>query len=244
MAKKTKDTEIGPPVVPEGEVTKYRLASKDTGETLGAVTQVVNKITEEGEQYYKVDITTECKEGHIVDETTTFKITEMLTPISRRMVITNTEGEVVVNSTMACDELELPCAPPIVAGFCLRGLAFAPKLKVDFHLITSEGRFFSIDGSVSSKREKLKVEAGDFECYKVELTPDMGAYMEDLPMKVPLPPGFGMLARQFTNSVCYWFSVDKPNHMVKYEGFLMNSLFSAQVVQELVSCESPTKGHC
>ncbi|MDY6833350.1 MAG: hypothetical protein SVY53_00930, partial [Chloroflexota bacterium] len=73
MAKKAKDAVIGPPVVPEGEVTKYRLASKDTGETLGSVTQVVNKITEDGEQYYKVGITTECKEGHVVDETTIFK---------------------------------------------------------------------------------------------------------------------------------------------------------------------------
>lgn len=243
MAKKAKDAVIGPPVVPEGEVTKYRLASKDTGETLGSVTQVVNKITEDGEQYYKVGITTECKEGHVVDETTIFKITEALIPISRRMVITNNEREVVVDSTMACDELDPPCAPPIVAGFCLRGLDFTPKQKVDFHLITSEGRFFSIDGSVSSKREKLKTAAGDIDCYKVELTPDMGAYMEDLPMKVPLPPGFGMLARQFTNSVCYWFSVDKPNHMVKYEGFLMNSLFSAQVVQEMVSSEPTTLGY-
>jgi hypothetical protein len=235
MAKKTKEIGLKAPIVPDGEVTRYHLRTKETGQSLGYITQVVNKILEEGEEYYKVNVKTESEEGSVLEESMIFKIAESLKPASYYLKVKNKRGEEVVDARMMCDQLEPPCARPVAASFCLRGAPSMLKKKVNFHLITSEGRFFDIDGAASSKKERVKVPAGDFQCYKMEMTPDMGAYMEDLPIKVPMPPGFRVLARQFTVSVCYWLSVEEPHYLVKYEGFLMDSLIGAQVIEELIS---------
>ena len=229
---------IPPPIVPKGEFTRYRILSKDSRDPLGSMTQRVSRVSEDGKECYRLDITSESRDGDVIEESFVLQIVDVLKPLSYRVNIKNRKGEVTVESEMTCSELQLPpnSAHISATDFCLRGVAFTPKRKVAFNTITSEGTVVRMNGGVSSKKEKVKVPAGEFQCSKIDLTPDMTSLMEATGVNVPLP-GLGALMKQFTSTFHYWFSVDEPHYLIKHESFIIDPIQGKQVILELTNVE-------
>jgi uncharacterized protein DUF3108 len=70
------------------------------------------------------------------------------------------------------------------------------------HLLSNEPRVYSVTFELRG-RERVKTPAGDFECYKLELVPHLGALN---------------LFRSFFPKTFFWFTVASPHNWVRYEG--------------------------
>ena len=106
-----------------------------------------------------------------------------------------------------------------IAG-ALRSLPFERSRPVDLHLLSNEPRLYEISFEVRG-RERVRVPAGEFECYKVELVPGLGVLNL---FRFAIPKAY------------FWFTVDPPHYWVRYEG-LENGRGTPQVVMELTTLE-------
>jgi hypothetical protein len=99
--------------------------------------------------------------------------------------------------------LKIPSDTLAVDGVAaaLRSLPFGSR-PFQIHLLSNEPKLYDVSLEVRG-RERVRTPAGEFECYKVELVPDLGALS---------------LLRFAAPKVYFWFTVDPPHFWVRYEG--------------------------
>jgi hypothetical protein len=110
-------------------------------------------------------------------------------------------------------------APEGIAGI-LRFLPFEHWRPESVHLFSNEPRLYEMKIEMRGK-ERVKTTAGDFECYKIELMPQLGALN---------------LLRSFLPKAYFWFTVEPPHFWVRYEG-PENGAGTSQIVMELKKYE-------
>jgi hypothetical protein len=92
-------------------------------------------------------------------------------------------------------------APEGIAGI-LSFLPFDRWRPQSMHLFTNEPKLYSVKIEMRGK-ERVKTPAGEFDCYKIELVPELGALN---------------LLRSFLPKAYFWFAVAQPHFWVRYEG--------------------------
>ena len=114
--------------------------------------------------------------------------------------------------------LKIPADTLIVEGIAgvLRYLAFEQSGSFPAHLLTNEPRLYSVAFAIRGK-EHVKAPAGEYDCYKVEVVPNLGVLN---------------LVRYFFPKTLFWFTVAPPHFWVRYEG-LENGPGTPEIVMEL-----------
>jgi hypothetical protein len=126
------------------------------------------------------------------------------------------------NAAPAVRTMSIPSDTITVEGMAgvLRSLPFGGKKAFPLHLFTNDFELWKI--SIESRgREMVHTPAGDFDCYKVEMVPHLGALD---------------IFRKFFPKSHIWFTVAPPHFWVKYEG-LENGVESPSIVMQLKSYE-------
>ncbi|MDY6966034.1 MAG: hypothetical protein SVM80_08730 [Halobacteriota archaeon] len=234
------------PVVPDGETLKFCIKKRDTDEIIGYRTNLINRISENGKEYYKIQLKTEYIEGDLLEETTILEMADILKPIFRHAIAKRKDGRLLSEAKMDFEGLEMPpncCASSSSMGLYLRAASFIPKSMVSLNVMMMD-QSFKINATTAKEREIITVPAGTFECHKVELTPDIGSIMDQLPTGFHLPSGFytiaQRLASRFMPSIFNWYAVEAPHHSVKYEGVEYSSSSSSMgepIIEELISID-------
>lgn len=119
---------------------------------------------------------------------------------------------------------QLPAPPDTlaiegVAGI-LRYLPFDHWRSFRVHLLTNEPQLYRMKIEMRGK-ERVKTPAGEFDCFKIELVPQLGA--------------LGVF-RSLLPKTFFWFSAAAPHFWVRYEG-PESGRGSPQIVMELKSYE-------
>jgi Protein of unknown function (DUF3108) len=107
-----------------------------------------------------------------------------------------------------------------IAGI-LRFLPFDRWRPFTVHLLTNEPQLYQMKIQMRGK-ERVKTPAGEFECYKIELTPQLGILD---------------VVRPFLSKTFFWFSVAPPHFWVRYQG-PESGRGSPQIVMELKTYEA------
>jgi hypothetical protein len=108
--------------------------------------------------------------------------------------------------------------PPELLPAVLRLLPDTPDRRLRFDLATQEGHVVGMEARIVGT-ERVAVPAGEFDCYKIELT----------------PTGLvGVLARVVLPRLYMWHTLAPPHFWVKYEG-LEAGPGSRRIVRELVA---------
>lgn len=123
------------------------------------------------------------------------------------------DGRVVESKQMTVPADTL--APEGIAGI-LRFLPFDHWHNQTVHILSNEPKLYNIKLEMRG-REMVKTPAGEFECFKIELVPQLGALN---------------LVRSFLPKEYFWFSVEPSHFWVKYEG-LEEGLGTPQIMMEL-----------
>jgi hypothetical protein len=110
-------------------------------------------------------------------------------------------------------------APEGIAGI-LRFLPFEHWRPQYMHLFSNEPRLYDMKIEMRGK-ERVRTPAGEFECYKIELVPQLGALN---------------LLRSFLPKAYFWFTLAPPHFWVRYEG-PENGAGTPQIVMELKTYE-------
>ena len=105
-------------------------------------------------------------------------------------------------------------------GGILRFLPFDNWRPFTVHLFTNEPQLYQVKVEMRGK-ERVKTPAGEFECYKIELVPQLGVLD---------------VLRPFLPKTFFWFTVAAPHFWVRYQG-TENGRGSPQVVMELKTYE-------
>lgn len=105
-----------------------------------------------------------------------------------------------------------------ILSLILRGYNFEAQEPFSFYIFSSDAKLFKMQAQKIDK-EIVRVPAGKFECYKIEIFPDLGF--------------MNYLSRHFFPKTYLWFTVKKPHFWVKYEG-LESGLNSPYVVMEII----------
>lgn len=106
-----------------------------------------------------------------------------------------------------------------IAGV-LRFLPFNPWRPLSAHFLTNEPQLYEIRIEMRGT-ESVKTPAGVFECYKLEIVPQLGILN---------------VGRVFLPKTYFWFSVAAPHFWVRYEG-PENGPGTPQIVMELQTYE-------
>ena len=233
------------PAIPDGELTRYRLLGVDSNQISATFGQAISKYQENGKQYYKVHTTTEYIQGDVAEDISTLEVAEFLKPISSRRLVKKCDGTILTKLFMRFPDSS-PKDPlnPILPGvqgvcFCLRGCTFTQN-KFTINSMAMEG--YPFRQRVTISKEKVTVPAGEFNCYKVDVFADNMDVMGIKP-----PPGMGGMIERLIPSNRYWYSVESPHHMVKFQGFAMSAaatirtqaIVGEEAVGELLSIETP-----
>jgi hypothetical protein len=88
-----------------------------------------------------------------------------------------------------------------IAGV-LRFLPFQRMGSFATHLLSNEPRLYTVTFELRG-RERVKTPAGQFECYKVQMVPQLGLLN---------------VIRSFLPKAYFWFTVAPPHFWVRYEG--------------------------
>src|SRR5439155_1670916 len=88
-----------------------------------------------------------------------------------------------------------------IAGI-LRFLPFDHWRPMNMHLLTNEPQLYAVKIEMRG-RERVKTPAGEFDCYKIEVVPELGLLN---------------VARAFLPKTYMWFSASAPHFWVRYEG--------------------------
>jgi len=90
-----------------------------------------------------------------------------------------------------------------IAGV-LRQLPFQRKTAFPMHLLSNEPKLYEVTFEPRG-RETVRTPAGEFDCYKIEVVPHLGALSN--------------LAKLFAAKSYFWFTVAAPHVWVRYEGY-------------------------
>lgn len=108
--------------------------------------------------------------------------------------------------------------PTDILAILLRGYNFDRRSAARFYIFSVDAKLYKIRAELN-KTEEVKVLAGTFLCYKIELMLDVVI--------------FNMTIGHFLPKTYMWFTVDEPHIWIKYEG-LESGFGSPYVVMELV----------
>jgi hypothetical protein len=250
MPGKVEEIVLKVPVVPDGETLKYRLMGEEGKEPLAYQTQVVNKIQEEGKGFYKVYGLTEYLGKGVLEETAIYEINETLKPISFHKVVKGRSGKVLIKEEEIYEDesLEIPLntlMQSCASTFAFRGGPFIPtgpfmpKSRITFYYLMPPAAK-PLKMYTDTSKEKITVPAGTFECYKVQINPDVQSMVDVMMQGVKMPPGFETLAPNFMPPTLRWFSQKEPHYLVRAEGTIINPvpfLSPDPLIEELVSIE-------
>src|SRR5262249_45758146 len=84
----------------------------------------------------------------------------------------------------------------------LRFLPFDHMHSSAIHFLSNEPRLYEMRIAMRGK-ERIKTPVGEFECYQVELIPNLGVLN---------------VIRSFAPKARFWFSASSPHFWVRYEG--------------------------
>jgi hypothetical protein len=110
-------------------------------------------------------------------------------------------------------------APEGIVGI-MRFLPFDHWRTTTVHLFSNEPKLYEMKIEMRG-REHVKTPAGDFDCYKIEMVPQLGALN---------------LMKGFFPKALFWFTVAPPHFWVKYEG-LESGVGTPHIVMELKTYE-------
>ncbi len=102
-----------------------------------------------------------------------------------------------------------------IAGI-LRFLPFDHWRPLTVHFLTNEPKLYEMKVELRGK-ERIKTPAGEFECYRIELVPNLGVLN---------------VLHSFLPKAQFWFSATQPHFWVRYEG-LENGPGTPEIVMEL-----------
>jgi len=224
------------PTLAEQETAKYQLTDKETRRPKGHMTQVLRRVSEGEENCYEVNVVTETGTGDVVEEVLLLQGAESLSPRAYRMAGKRRDGSTAIEGQIVYDQSDLPPNGLPVAGIgvWLRGAPFGgKKTGLTFHLVGHQGARLRMEGTVFPKKEKVSVKAGEFQCYKIDVTPDVVSLMDLQGSSVPIP-GLSTFMRQFTTTFHYWYAIEKPHQLVKFEAYLFDPFQGSEAVGELM----------
>jgi hypothetical protein len=114
-------------------------------------------------------------------------------------------------------QISIPSDTLTVEGIAgvLRFLPFEDRRPFKAHMLTNEPQLYEIKFEMRGK-ERIKTPAGEFDCYKIELVPQLGMLNA---------------LRPFLPKAYFWFSVSAPHFWVRYEG-PENGQGTPQIVME------------
>ncbi len=145
----------------------------------------------------------------LLKERKSFHIDKGLVDIEREDLATTSRRSLKIPSdTLAADG---------IAG-ALRSLPFERSGPVEVHLLSNEPKLYQVSFEIRGQ-ERVRVPAGEFQCYKVELVPGLGVLNL---FRFAIPKAY------------FWFTVEPPHYWVRYEG-LENGRGTPQVVLELAT---------
>lgn len=102
-------------------------------------------------------------------------------------------------------------------GQFLANYPFEQKKDLIFHLLTHEPRLYKITLKYRGE-EKIRVGETDYNCYKLEMIPDLGA------LNI-----FGAIVPK----TYFWFKKSAPHEFIRYEG-LESGLGTPYIIEEIV----------
>ncbi|MDY6834132.1 MAG: hypothetical protein SVY53_04955 [Chloroflexota bacterium] len=252
MAGKMQEIIMNVPDIADGETLKYRLTDSKGKTDYGHQTQVVTRFQETGKDFYKVYSLTEYPDKGTLEETAIYEVKDHLKPISFQKVTKSRSGKVLVNTDESYSHyheegIEIPVnsmTQSVTSTFALRGGPFKPnvpfgeKSRTTFYcLFPPGGRLLKMYGETT--KEKIKVPAGTFDCFKLQWSLDIESMLENMmPPGFEAPPGFETFGSNFMPPMIRWFSQKEPHYMVKSEGTIINPVpfvCPDPSVQELIS---------
>lgn len=100
-------------------------------------------------------------------------------------------------------------------GTCLMNYPYGRKDDFEFHMMTNEPAHYKMT-MVNKGIDKIKVNGKEFECYKLQMVPDLGF--------------LGIFA-PFVPKTYFWYQKQAPHDFVRYEG-LESGLNTPYIVME------------
>lgn len=237
---------LKPPRIPDGEVCRYHVYERtDTKgqsesfvsprEEVQSVRQIISTFDKDGRRYYRFFRAERLAGGHTTYYTYVFQNAEPFQFVAFSKMVQSQSGRIVHDETTYFDDPG-HAFPDDLNHFysipmSLRGLNFAPGAKEDL-LIWFSGHLTPWKMDVLVEGEDLvKVPAGVFHCWKVRVDFDLKAIFKRWYW-------LARVLKTWVPSYYYWFSVEAPHVLVKFEGRFGPVGFSPVQVQELISTGS------
>lgn len=191
----------------DGEKTLYNWVNRQTGRILGKSTYLIRKIDVSGVEAYRITVDTTI--GDIIDKTIVTIRADNLRPISSNKILKKTQGNFNIKADYSANLVNIVTQTPKGQKslkfrisqdsydneevlFMLRALPLALNYKTSFNdVVITVGYQVKVLIQVVNL-EEIKVPAGTFWCYKIELS--------------------AAGQRQYI-----WYSQNKPYYMVKYD---------------------------
>lgn len=217
---------LGDPDIPHGQrlVYKFTTTYKSTlflkeikeREEVDESIHLIECYEEGGKRYYRVNDTGTRVNGYKFTHVTVLERGEHLKAISFRAADTNPSGTAIraMHAHFDDEALSYPedTYPIFAAMTAIRGLDFTPGARTAVHLWITPTEIFRIYLEVEEK-ETIEVPAGSFECYRVELKPDIRSIM-------PIGDFLASLIQPFLPTYHFWYSAGPSHPLVKFEGSL------------------------
>lgn len=198
---------------------------------LDTETITLRRLNENGREVYNKVSEQIQKNGNIVMITSSFAAGDEFEPISITTEEHTADGHLVEYKKIDYKELFRGLPPDIVPtsmmSAMLKGVDFA-KTNAFSCIIFMDKMVVMRMNIKLAKEEKLKVKAGEFDCLKIEMMPDMTAMF-------PGNKVMQMMAKSMAQPVQYWFSADDRRIFVKntYSAGMPGSPKQVQELSEL-----------
>jgi len=228
---------LGDPDIPHGQrlVYKFTTTYKSTlflreikeREEVDESVHLIERYEESGRCYYRINDTGTRINGYMFAHATILERGEHLMPVSFRASDSNPAGRTIraMHANFDDEALSYPddTYPIFSAMTAIRGLDFSPGARKAVHLWIAPTEIYRIWLEVEEK-ETIKVPAGTFECYRVELKPDIRSIM-------PIGDFLASLIQPFIPTYHFWYSAERSHPLVRFEGSLGGAGASNTVVE-------------
>lgn len=182
---------------------------------------------EEGKRFYKVRDRGTRANGFMFDHVTILERGDYVKPISFRASDSNPEGRLIREMFARFDDEALVYPEdtyPIFSSItAIRGLDFKPGARAEVYLWLAPTEIYRIFLDVE-EIETIVTEAGSFECFKLELKPDIRAIL-------PIGDFLASLLQPFLPKYYFWYSTEPSHPLVKFKGSLGGAGASHTVVE-------------
>ncbi len=232
------------PDVPVGEVCRYAVHTEarederaseswiSPREEIVSVTQVISGFEKGGKSYYQFFRAEYLAGKHINYNSYYFNRFDPYRFVIFEKVMQSPNGRIIKEEITYFDDPGHPFPPDLNHFFSLpmaiRGLDFENKESNDLQIWFSSHFTPWKMNIIVEDREKITVPAGEFECYRVRLEPDLKAIFHQWYW-------VARMINRWIPNFYYWFDVNEPYPMVKFVGRFGPVGFSPQQVHELVS---------